>query len=236
MLELVILDGDGTLWDMQSLYDRAKAAFAAVVSEAGGSSDGVVERLDEIDSELVSEMGFGPNRFREALRLAYLRELGTDRPLGEPVSRRLDAIWALTLQSPDPFPEVHEVLGRLSRRYRLALLSKGDFDTQRDKVTQTQTGRYFERVALVPSKSSEDLAKLIASMGTTPEQCCVIGDSIRSDVNPALLIGAHAILMAHPTWRWEQSEVPLREVPLAADLAEAERILAQIDQVAPATT
>jgi putative hydrolase of the HAD superfamily len=88
------------------------------------------------------------------------------------------------------------------------LLTKGDPLVQEGKVARSGLGRFFDRVHVVPEKDSDAFRKLIADYGLHPEQTWMVGNSPRSDINPAVEAGIGAVYIPHPnTWTLEMEEV-----------------------------
>jgi putative hydrolase of the HAD superfamily len=103
---------------------------------------------------------------------------------------------------------VEETLARLSGRFRLHLLTKGEPLVQEDKLARSGLGRFFEQVHVVPEKDVEVFRALIARYDLQPEQTWMVGNSPRSDINPALAAGIGAVYVPHPnTWTLEVEEV-----------------------------
>jgi putative hydrolase of the HAD superfamily len=126
---------------------------------------------------------------------------------------------------------VPEALARLSGRFRLLLLTKGDREVQENKLARSGLGHFFDGVHIVPEKDADVIRVLMAEYGLQPEQTWLVGNSPRSDINPALEAGIGAIHVPHPnTWDLEQEEIadPERAIvlkgfgKLAALFADAE--------------
>ncbi|MBU0702463.1 MAG: HAD hydrolase-like protein, partial [Chloroflexi bacterium] len=96
----------------------------------------------------------------------------------------------------------------LNGRFRLLLLTKGDQEVQEDKLTRSGLGHFFDGVHVVPEKDAQVLRELVDRYGLEPELTWMVGNSPRSDINPALEAGIGAIHVPHSsTWVWEREEI-----------------------------
>jgi putative hydrolase of the HAD superfamily len=103
---------------------------------------------------------------------------------------------------------VEETLGYLSERHELTLFTKGHPDEQLLKVDRSGLGRYFAHKTVVKEKDVEAYSRLVEERGLTRESTWMIGNSPKSDINPALDAGLHAVLVPHPhTWVLEHQDL-----------------------------
>jgi putative hydrolase of the HAD superfamily len=103
---------------------------------------------------------------------------------------------------------VEEALERLSVSHRLLLLTKGEPLVQEDKLARSGLGRFFDHVHVVPEKDTDVFRSLIADYDLHPERTWMVGNSPRSDINPAVKAGIGAVYVPHPnTWTLEVEEV-----------------------------
>ncbi|HEV3310207.1 MAG TPA: HAD hydrolase-like protein, partial [Chloroflexota bacterium] len=99
-------------------------------------------------------------------------------------------------------------LQHLRANNRLFLLTKGDSEEQRDKVTRSRLAHYFEHVEVVLEKNVEAYVNFVERLGLDPARTWMIGNSPRSDINPALAAGLNAVHIPHPqTWEMELEEI-----------------------------
>jgi putative hydrolase of the HAD superfamily len=103
---------------------------------------------------------------------------------------------------------VEETLGYLSKRHELTLFTKGNPDEQLMKVDRSELGRYFAHTAVVKEKDAGAYSRLVAERGLVRDSTWMIGNSPKSDVNPALEAGLNAVLVPHPhTWVLEHQDL-----------------------------
>ena len=104
-------------------------------------------------------------------------------------------------------PGVAETLPELAGRVRLVLVTKGDLFHQETKLAASGLGDHFEGVEIVSEKTPQVYQKVFARYRVAPERAAMIGDSLRSDIWPALAVGAHAVHIPHE-FEWEREKAP----------------------------
>jgi len=102
-------------------------------------------------------------------------------------------------------PQVEPTVRELANRHQLILFTKGQRDEQMLKLERSGLGPFFSRVEIPAEKNTEAYLKLIADVEIEPERTFMIGNSRRSDINPAVRAGLRAVYIPHPhTWVLEQ--------------------------------
>jgi len=210
MTPTLIIDADDTLWETEVYYKQCNAAFTELMVAQGFGREEAEHTAGEVEHERVLLVGYGPIEFARSLVIAYQHLCKShDRPVKDEVSDRVWEIGQAVIGYPIVLLDgVAETLARLSDRCRLLLLTKGDQQVQESKLARSGLGHLFDRVHVVPEKDTEVIRELLVRYGLQPEQTWMVGNSPRSDINPALEAGIGAIYVPHPnTWRMEQEEV-----------------------------
>jgi putative hydrolase of the HAD superfamily len=206
---IVIFDGDDTLWSTMPLYDIAKQRFAEHVADLVTSRDEAIKRLDVIDHSNVAIMGFSPERFPNSLVEAYrtlCEEAG--RVPKSKLEKRLIEEGRRVFSSPVvTYPDADEALSRLDYRFKLVLATKGDMTIQAQRVTQSDLGQYFTDIHIFGKKSKEEFKAILAAHRCEPSLAWSVGNSPRSDINPALKAGMSAVLIPRSTWQFEDEPI-----------------------------
>jgi putative hydrolase of the HAD superfamily len=224
---LVILDGDETRWDTQPLYDQAKRFFVDFLADRGVNHPSPIKLLDEVDSDAVSRLGFRKIRFPLAMTETYLRLCDEQDLNVEPadVSAVFTIAQCVFESLPAVFVDTLQVLERLRQSFRLVLLSAGEPDVQHKKIEAWSMAKYFRHVSIVPVKSSSEFESILTRELCRPSDAWSIGNSIRSDIEPALQLGMNAILVNRPTWLYESAEAPSQDFFTTHDLTGAMELL-----------
>jgi putative hydrolase of the HAD superfamily len=199
----LLMDADDTLWENNIYFEQAIHAFITFLHHSQLSPEEVRTVLDDVERL----MGYGSANFTRSLIETY-RRLAEKDPLDEDVQqvRQLgEQIHAHPLQLLDG---VKETLDYLVSRYDLVLFTKGDLEEQKLKVERSGIEQYFKQVVIVPEKDVMTYHQVIKDLRIDPQQTWMIGNSPRSDINPALAARLNAVYIPHPhTWRLEHEEV-----------------------------
>jgi putative hydrolase of the HAD superfamily len=163
-----------------------------------------------VDHVRVLLVGYGPLEFARSLAIAYGRLCRRHaRPVVPEVTDAVLRIARVVTEHPVALLDgVAEALPRLGGRCRLLLLTKGDREVQQAKLARSGLARFFEGVHVVAEKDAGVLRQLVADYGLRPEQVWMVGNSPRSDINPALEAGLGAIYIPRPnTWELEREAI-----------------------------
>ena len=99
-------------------------------------------------------------------------------------------------------------LADLAQRHRLILMTKGDQAEQADKLARSGLGPHFSAVEIVAEKDPPTYRNVMERHELAPHSSWMIGNSPKSDINPALAAGLHAVFLFHKdTWVLEHAEV-----------------------------
>lgn len=205
--QVLLIDADDTLWETNRRFQRTFNAYFEIVSSLGLAAQEVRRRVNEAEHDRIRRHGYGESKYIETLVETYQAMAGSRAQASD-----IEAIRGLSqLLFGNPlriFEGVRETLPYLAERHRLFLFTKGDFEEQGRKVAGTDLGDFFESREIVPEKNSEAYQAFVDRHQLVPEAMWMIGDSPRSDINPALAIGLNAVYIPaeHP-WEYEDEEI-----------------------------
>lgn len=205
----VIFDGDDTLWETQPLYLRTKNNFLREMENLGFDPIEVERRFERVDVDNVRLLGFSKARFPKSMTDTYQALcLHFDKPTDELVRSRIEAIgYSVFGKKPGLFDGVPEVLRILhNQQLKLILATKGDQEVQEDKISRSDLLRYFHRIYIFREKGQRELHRIADECGLDVRRSWSIGNSIKSDINPALKIGMKAIWIQNKAWDFEEEE------------------------------
>jgi putative hydrolase of the HAD superfamily len=204
----VIFDGDDTLWETEPLYDRARSEAAQVVAGAGFDPDEFESVQRSIDARNVETMGLSMGRFPTSSVQAFeeiARRAGKVPPDG--ALERVYAVSAEVFNARAPLlPSAEEVLSSLRGTYQLGLLTKGAEQVQKRRVDGSGLRKYFDRVNIVQEKNTEIFLRLLRELGAEPSVSWSVGNSLPSDVAPAIQAGMQAIWIDAHVWVHERRD------------------------------
>jgi putative hydrolase of the HAD superfamily len=209
----LLFDGDDTLWENNVYFERAIDDFVAYLDHSTLAPAEVRAVLDEIERANVRMHGYGALSFGRSLRECY--EHLHQRHLDETELTTVMGFAERILSQPiEVIAGVEETLADLATRHDLALLTKGHDEEQRLKIERSGLEDYFTRAFVVPEKDVGVYVKVVEELSVSSERAWMIGNSPRSDVNPALAAGLNAVFIPHDqTWRLEHEEVASAVVP-----------------------
>jgi putative hydrolase of the HAD superfamily len=203
----VVFDGDDTLWSTEQLYDDARSEAGRVVAESGLDAGWWEECERRIDVHNVARLGYSMERFPTSCAQAY-EELcrSTGRTVDTEIAERVrGAARSVFERDPPLVPGVRETLRFLrARGARLALLTKGDHDLQSRRVERSGLRDFFDVIQIVPEKSLAVIRDVVAALGVDVGSAWMVGNSIRSDVIPAIDAGLRAVWIKAHVWEYER--------------------------------
>ncbi len=204
----LIFDADDTLWENNIYFERAFEEFVAFLDHSTLNAVEVRAVLDEIEIVNNKIHGYGTANFIRNLQQCY-RHLAEREIRQEDIDRILSLAEHILEQPVELIEGVEETLAELSKRHRLTLFTKGHPDEQRMKIDRSGLAGRFHHTAIVKEKDATAYRKLAADFQMVPERTWMIGNSPKSDVNPALEAGLNAVFVPHAhTWVLEHQPVP----------------------------
>lgn len=200
------LDADDTLWHNETVFRLTQARFLDLLT---GHDNAVVQtRLAEIERRNLRLYGYGVKGFTLSMIETAMEMCDGDPPTG--VIREILAAGREMLSHPvETLPGVDEALARLSEQYRLVLITKGDLLDQERKLAASGLGELFAAVEIVSEKDRATYERVFARHGTGAAEAVMAGNSMKSDVLPALEAGAFAVHIPYAiTWAHELADAP----------------------------
>jgi len=203
----LLIDADDTLWENNIYFERAIANFISFLNHHEYTPDQVRDVLWEVERENIRRHGYGMHSF--ALALVNCFEQLSVEPLTAALHDTIRSFaYAIAEHPIEVLPEVPETLADIARRHHLLLLTKGDITEQTGKIERSGLKEYFTAVEVVAEKDASTYAAVVEKYGLVREQTWMIGNSPKSDINPALAAGLHAVFVPHDnTWELERGEV-----------------------------
>ena len=205
--QYLIIDADDTLWENNIYFERAFEEFAGFLDHSTLSPGQVREVLDQIEDANARIHGYGSLNFGRNLKQCF--EHLAEREIGEQDRRTVAGFAERILECPmEVIDGVPETLEFLAAHHDLTLFTKGHPEEQKLKLDRSGLGGYFGRTAIVKEKDRPAYQRLVAERGMDPERTWMIGNSPKSDINPALEAGLHAVFIPHAhTWVLEKQEL-----------------------------
>ncbi len=207
----LIVDADDTLWENNIYFERAFDDFCDFLAHSALSPVEVRAVLDEIEIVNSKTHGYGTATFTRNLTECYHKLVEREAVAGD-VARIMSFVEQILHHPIEIIPGVQETLEYLSGRHSLTLFTKGNPEEQKLKLDRSGLGVYFGHTGIVKEKDMRSYAALIRERALDPAHTWMIGNSPKSDINPALEVGIHAVFVPHErTWGLELAD--LREGP-----------------------
>jgi putative hydrolase of the HAD superfamily len=203
--QTLLIDADDTLWENNVYFERAIAAFISYLDHQEYSPAEVRAALNEAERETIFTHGYGLASFTRSLLLCFERLHGA--PLTEEKRNQIERFArSIAEQEIELLPGVAETLAELATRHRLILMTKGNHAEQAGKLSRSGLASYFVAVEIVAEKDPASYREVIRRHELAPQSSWMIGNSPKSDINPALAAGLNAVFLFHKdTWVLEHA-------------------------------
>ena len=226
--QTLLIDADDTLWENNIYFERAIAAFISYLNHHEYSPEEVRSALNAVERETILAHGYGLTSFTRSLVACYERL--SPGPITEHNILRVRSFARhISEQEIELLPGVADTLADLATRHRLILMTKGDKAEQADKLTRSGLAKLFSAVEIVAEKDPPTYRAVIARHELTPHSSWMIGNSPKSDINPALAAGLHAIFLFHKS-TWVLEHATLNPAPQGQHLLELDSF-AKLQQI-----
>ena len=205
MIELVGVDADDTLWHNEPLYTHRRERFRELLARY--EPEGVLDdHLYEVELRNLRHFGYGVKGFVLSM-IETAIEITHGRIESQDVSTIID--WGREmLGSPtELLAGVSEAIESLGEQFPLVLVTKGDLLDQQSKLARSGLAHHFKGIEIVSEKDAGTYTRVMARYAVEPRRFVMVGNSLRSDVLPAIEAGAHAVYVPYEM-SWIHERVP----------------------------
>ncbi|MBQ6808046.1 MAG: HAD family hydrolase [Firmicutes bacterium] len=206
----IIFDFDDTLVQSYPLFLYYEALFIEELLKMGlGERESIRAFLRERDIALVTQAGYPAiDCFPRALQETYVHFCEEEGKVPDPhqVEVLFKLGWNVHLDRPQPVPGARELLESLKGKGRLLVFSQGESDSQLARIRNSGFAEYFSHCCVVPLKTAESFQALLDFYEIDPCSSWMIGNSLKSDINPALAVGLNVIHFDTDDWVFDQEE------------------------------
>ena len=203
----LLIDADDTLWENNIFFEKTIEHFISQLEHLGYTHEYVRYILNETERRNIRQHGYGVKSFRRSLQDTYTKLAGNSvrREILQEIER---IVMELENTPPHIMDGVPETLAYLAKHNRLILLTKGEPAEQAAKVERSGLQTYFDAIEIVVEKDSATYDRMIAQFKIVKSHGWMVGNSPRSDINPALKSGLNAVFIPHSaTWELEKCEI-----------------------------
>ena len=211
--QTLLIDADDTLWENNIYFERAIANFISFLNHHEYTPQQVREVLNDVERECIISHGYGLHSFAHALVQTF--EHLSVEPLTTALHETINGFAHTIAEHPmEIIRNVPETLQYLSERHHLILMTKGAFAEQTGKIERSGLKPYFAAVEIVPEKDVSTYRTIISKYELPADSTWMVGNSPKSDINPALAAGINAVFVPHGnTWILEHDEVTEAQPP-----------------------
>jgi putative hydrolase of the HAD superfamily len=204
MLKLVGFDGDDTLWHSEGYYRQASTQFTAIIGRYVDVGDANVQ-AGMLATERRNLKLFGYGAKGMTLSMVETAIAITEGRISAADIHRLVEIGKDVLQHPvELLPGVREAVATVAEQHAVVLITKGDLFHQEKKVAQSGMADLFRRIEIVSEKDANTYRRVLAEFALEPTQFAMVGNSLRSDIEPVIRLGGWGVHMPyHVTWEHE---------------------------------
>jgi putative hydrolase of the HAD superfamily len=211
--DLIAFDADDTLWHNERLYDQTQASLAALLAPYGVNPESLGAGLYQTEKRNIGLFGYGIKSFTLSM-IETAVQMTWGHLSGQDVLAILDLARAQLKAPVELLENAQAVVSLLAARYHLIIVTKGDLQDQETKLQRSGLAEYFQDIEVVSDKTPQSYARLFRNHAIQPGRVVMVGNSMRSDILPVLLLGAHAIYVPYPgTWQHEAAEAPAAGTP-----------------------
>ena len=206
-LTTIGFDADDTLWHHETYYRMTQDRFAALLADYA-APEHLHERLLSAERRNLAHYGFGVKGFVLSMIETALEVTDAQVPASV-IKSLLDAGREMLAHPIDLLPHAGDTIATLAGQYRLVLVTKGDLIDQERKLAQSGLGEMFDAVEIVSDKTTATYQAIFARHGTGAAQAMMVGNSLNSDVIPALGAGSWGVHVPSAlTWALDHAEPP----------------------------
>lgn len=204
-IQIIAFDADDTLWDNEPVFQNVEKEFCDLLSEYGDKKD-ISASLFDVEMQNMKCYGYGAKAFTLSLVETAIKISN-----GNVAVKTIDQIVNLgkyLLNMPIKLlDDVENTLEKLNKEYKLVVATKGDLLDQQRKLDRSGIARYFDHVEIMSDKTEKEYTSLAASLNTSPANIMMVGNSLKSDIYPALAIGMYATYIPyHTMWKHELAD------------------------------
>ncbi|MEO1010216.1 MAG: HAD family hydrolase [Bacteroidota bacterium] len=205
-IKVIGFDADDTLWVNETYFRETEEKFADLL-EQYETKNTIDQELFKMEMRNLELYGYGIKGFMLSMIESAL-EISNNKVSQATITEILNLGKEMILHPVELLDGIKEVLGKLAKKYRLIVLTKGDLLDQERKLERSSLSSYFHHVEVLSDKKEENYLNLLNHLKIEVAEFLMVGNSLKSDVLPIINIGAKAIHVPfHTTWQHEKVSV-----------------------------
>ncbi|GHG88975.1 HAD family hydrolase [Pseudodonghicola xiamenensis] len=206
-LTAVGFDADDTLWHNERFFRLTQARFTDLLKDFA-EADLLSARLLAAERRNIQHYGYGIKGFVLSM-IETAIEVTEDRVPANVIRELIEAGQEMLAHPIELLPHAREAVETLADSHRVILITKGDLIDQERKLAQSGLGDLFHGVEIVSEKTPAIYAEIFSRHGDGPDRALMVGNSMRSDVVPAIAAGGWGVYVPHGLiWEIERADTP----------------------------
>ena len=207
MLTTIGFDADDTLWQNESFFRLTQDRFTQLLADYV-DADHLHGQLLAAERRNLGQYGFGVKGFTLSM-IETAIEVTEGRVPSLVIAEIMAAGREMLAHPIELLPHARAAVKTLAANHRVVLITKGDLLDQERKLAQSGLGDLFHGVEIVSDKTAKAYSAIFARHGTGAGQALMVGNSLKSDVIPAITAGAYGVHIPHGlTWALEHADAP----------------------------
>lgn len=200
-------DADDTLWQNEEFFRLTQSIFFDLLSDYA-DPDHLAERLLHSERKNLGQYGFGIKGFMLSMIETAL-EVTEQRVPASVIAQIIEAGQEMLRHPIHLLPHARAAVDAMGVAHKLVLITKGDLLDQERKLAQSGLGDAFDAVEIVADKTPQTYMRAFMRHGDGPERALMVGNSMKSDVVPAIEAGGWGVhVPATYEWEIEMAEAP----------------------------
>ncbi len=229
-LTTIGFDADDTLWQNEHFFRLTEGKFAAMLADYA-ETEHIATRLLETEKRNLKFYGYGIKGFTLSM-IDTAIGVTEGRVPASVIADILSISREMSQHPVETLPYVHETLEALAGKFKLILITKGDLFDQERKVAESGLGDLFDAVEIVSEKRPSTYERIFTQYGDGPGHSMMVGNSLKSDVVPAIEAGGWGVHVPHTlTWALELCDAPTAS-PRFHKIEHLGELLGVIDRIA----
>lgn len=203
-IKAIAFDADDTLWDNETCFLEVEKQMCGILSEFGDAQT-ISASLFETEMANMDDYGYGAMAFTLSL-IENAIKVSHGKVTANQIHQIIELGRTLLRLDAKPLDDVENTLRQLKStgRYQLVVFTKGELLTQENKLKRSGLLPYFDHAVIVSDKQEQQYCDLCKQLCIRPEELLMVGNSLKSDVLPALKIGAWAVHIPYEVmWQHE---------------------------------
>jgi putative hydrolase of the HAD superfamily len=207
-LTTIGIDADDTLWQSEHFFKLTEAHFQQLLAGHADPAE-LGQKLLATEKRNLQFYGYGIKGFVLSM-IDTAIEITHGQVPAEVIREILKSGRDMLNHPVVPLADVRQTLESLSKAFRLVLITKGDLFDQERKLAASGLGELFHAIEIVSDKGPQTYARIFNQHGDGPTRAAMVGNSLRSDIVPALEAGSWGVFIPHElTWEHEHVDAPM---------------------------